>query len=225
MPYTKHIALLLLFSLTAICQAEVKAVIDGPTKAFPGDLVVLSGNKSVGDGFRWITPDRIQTITVGCNTENQIAFATSRAGTYEFILIVADKEASIDYVKHTIVIGTSTSPIDPIDPPPEEPLPPDTNFDKFKVVSSNASKALNDPTTAAELKKTITAALLTLNNADMTTATTAIRLAIDNALEKRVGDSRKKDWLSWRIAVNKELKDIANVNDYRKAMLAVSEGL
>jgi hypothetical protein len=220
MPYIKSIILLIV--LSTFCQAEVKAVIDGPAKAFPGDLVVLSGNKSVGDGFRWITPDRIQTITVGCNTENQIAFATSRAGTYEFILIVADKEATIDYVKHTIVIGTSTYPIDP---PPEEPVPPNTNFDRFKVVSSNASKVLNDPTTTAELKKAITSTLLTLNNSDMATATTAIRLAIDNVFEKRVGESRSKDWLSWRIAVNKELKDIANVNDYRKAILAVSEGL
>jgi hypothetical protein len=209
-------------SLLLCCSsfAQITAVIDGPETAAPGDLVVLSGSNSIGEGFRWITPDNLQTISVGCNNDKEIAFATSKPGKYEFILTVAGKYNEtivIEYDKHVVTV-TGTPPVDPpVDPPTG-------NFDYLTKVSSDNKPV--DPPTQSALKSSINATVEVLrqNPPALNQATVTMQFNIEKTLEKRTGMSARTDWLPWRRAVNSAIK-VTNVEEYLLSMTAVAKGL
>ena len=227
--------LLIYLLLIAAAYGEAVAVIDGPQEAKPGDLVVLSGKQSTGAGFRWISPQGVQTLTC---SELELAFAVGTPGRYTFWLIAADTEANIDYATWTVTVGT---PRPPVPDPEPEPEPPDTPTDpppvlqKLKEASRDSAASLADPTTAKALAAAIRSVSSVIESecAQMQcpTTTEAIRRmsnAIENVLALRRGPSLSKNWLDgWRRPINAALGQLGQVTskDYAQAMRAIATGL
>ena len=153
--------------LTGKLLAQPAAKIVGPNEAPAGELVVLSSTGSTGDNLKWVKPDGLQTLQVGCSLlDTQIVFATTKPGAYKFMLIVADKEARIDYVEHTVTIGAVKpppvdDPDDPIKPPPVDPSP--TKWASLQTASKVSADRMNDGQTRSKLKAAIAAAALDIS--------------------------------------------------------------
>lgn len=223
-------SLIIALMLTSAVMAEVNAVIEGPTIGTPGDLVVLDGSRSVGDGHQWIMPTNIQTLACApISGPGQIAFASGKAGTFTFTLIVADKTAAIDYATHTVTIGSGG----PVDPPPT-PMPvPDLR--RIEELSYESASRLADATTAKGLADSILAVDAQIAGLcargqcpGLQSAQSMMVSAIERRLLERTGASRNVDWLNgWRKPVNDALAKLQGVDvpKYQAAMRAVAAGL
>ena len=215
--------------LTSAAIAQPKAVIDGPKTGATGDLIVLDGSQSVGDGHLWVMPANLQTLACGDVGPGQIAFASGKAGVYTFSLIVADKTAAIDHVTHTVAIGGATEP-GPVDPP-DEPTP----APELEKLSYESASRLADATTAKGLADSILAvdaqieAMCAAGQCPGLAQAQAMMVsAIERRLLARTGASRNVDWLNgWRKPINAELAKLTNVDvpKYRAAMRSVAAGL
>lgn len=208
------IALLLLVPFQGF--AEVVAIIKAPTQVNVGDLVVLDSSDSKGDNQKWVIDPRAEGRYL--ELEKRIVFAIGTPGVYQFQLIVADKEANIDQVKHDIQVGSITTPIPPpINPPPTTPVPPSppTDYSVLNAVKA-ATTAVGDPETAQRLRT----ALIALP--DKTPG--AVQMKIAEVLLTRGAESQKKDWLTlWRKPVNDAI-DKARV-PYEEAVNQIIKGL
>ena len=219
--------------LSVACFAQVEAIIDAPSKALPGELVVLNSSKSKGDNHKWITPEGISTAQSGCTAiDSQVFFATPRAGSYTFYLIVSDKTAAIDYAKHTVVIGDSVLPRPDPDVPPSNP----GEFAKLLELSRVNSLSLNDPSTraalATSLKKIVSDMRAMCDKNECPTlqgAQSAFVHSIESVLLARPrGSSRDANWEEvWRIPNAKWINDakLQTVAKYLDACDAITKGL
>jgi hypothetical protein len=110
-----------LLLLPSVCFAQAKAVVDGPTQAEPGDLVVINAEPSVGEGFRFVVDERLvgRSFVFG----KQVIFATRTPGTYRVQVIVADRTANIDQASVAVKIGEELPPEPPKPPGPPKPPP------------------------------------------------------------------------------------------------------
>lgn len=106
--------------IATVARAEVKAVLVGPEEADPGDLVVVTAEGSIGDGFRFRIDERLagRVFQFG----RQVVFATRTPGEYRFQVIVADRTAAIDETTLVVKIGETPPPTPP--EPPKPPAPP-----------------------------------------------------------------------------------------------------
>lgn len=227
--------LIVISLLCSLASGDVSAVINGPKEARVGDLVVLSGRDSVGDNVKWVQPQRIQTLLCGDGLD--LAFATGTPGTYSFILIVADKEADIDYVQHTVVVrgGVTDPDPDPNPDPDPDPTPPPPSLDELRKISQEAAGRLNDSETSTGLAAAIRMAVDSLESrcdAGQCPGLDECKRVMVGAIEARLllrkGASRSVDWLNgWRVPVNAKMKEInaADVPTYLTAMRAVALGL
>lgn len=220
-----------LFSSVASAQPVAKIV--GPKESPAGEMVVLSSTGSTGDNLKWIKPDNLQTLQVGCTLlDTQVVFATSKVGTYKFVLIVADKEARIDYVEHTVTVGTpKPTPGEP-DPKPDQPSP--GKWNDLQASSKAVADRLSDPTTRSKLKAGIAATILDIegkcasgNCPTLQAAQGQVRMAIEAALLARTGASAQVDWVSWRKSNQDELNrlGLVDLKDYLAAVKAMGGGL
>lgn len=133
-----------LLLLPSVCFAQAKAVVDGPTQAEPGDLVVINAEPSVGEGFRFVVDERLvgRSFVFG----KQVIFATRTPGTYRVQVIVADRAANIDQASVAVKIGEELPPEPPKPPGPPKPppLPPvdvDPNIRQTLTSGFSARKA------------------------------------------------------------------------------------
>lgn len=226
-------SLILWLMLVSVCYGQPKAVIDGPTSGATGDLVVLDGSKSVGDGHKWVMPTGLQTL--GCDVATgvgQIAFASGRPGQFTFTLIVADKTAAIDYVTHTVTIGSGG----PVDPGPIDPTPtPVPDLKKLEDLSYESASRLADAATAKGLADSILSVDARITGMcasgqcpGLQTAQSMMVSAIEQRLLQRTGNSRNVNWLEgWRKPINDALSKLQGVDvpKYQAAMRAVASGL
>jgi hypothetical protein len=182
---------------------QAAAVIEGPSKASPGELVVLNSWKSTGENYKWITPEGISTAQAGCTgIDSQIFFATPRPGSYTFLLIVTDKTAAIEYAKHTVVIGNPIAP----EPPPELPTDPG-DFAKLTELSKDNANRLNDAATKTALAKSLRAVVdamkaecTNMRCPTLQSAQSRFVKAIEDTLLQRQGASRNVSWEDgWRV--------------------------
>jgi hypothetical protein len=222
---------LIWFLLCSSVFGQASAVIEGPEKALPGELVVLNSSKSVGDNHKWITPEGISTAQAGCTSiDSQIFFATPRPGSYTFVLIVADKTAAIEYARHTVVIGNPIAP----EPPPELPTDPG-DFAKLTQLSKENANRLNDAATksalAKSLRQVVNAMKIECSNMRCPTLQTAqsrFVKAIEDTLLQRQGSSRNVDWEgNWRIPNARFLatQTFSSSAKYLEACEAITKGL
>lgn len=228
-------------ALATVALGEVKAVIDGPTTGNAGDLVVLDGSKSVGDGWKWLLPEGLQTLSCGANdTPGQVAFAVGKPGKYTFALILADKEASIDYVSHTVTIGGTLPGPEPDPTPDPEPDPqpeptPVPELERLERLSTESAARLADAVTARGLAEAIMSverqieAMCAAGQCPGLSAAKAMMVgAIERRLLARTGSSRNANWVDgWRIPIDARIKSLnpQDVPTYRAMMRAVAAGL
>lgn len=193
--------LFLLFFLCSTCFAQPKAVITGPSTGNTGDLVVLSTTGSIGDNFAWITPENLQTLV--CGEGKDLAFSSGKSGSFRFILIATDREASIHFTSHTVVIGKLEPP-----KPPDPPDPPDPVSDLEEI--SRQYKPGSEPQVAALIVKNIrsTSNFIVSGLLSVEDAATLYQANISNALALRPRGSQA-DWESWRKAVEAEFDSLA----------------
>lgn len=232
------LAIVLSLSFGPWAIAEVSAVIDGPTEGRTGDLVVLSGEQSVGDGYRWIPPPGLQTLECQ-GAARQIAFASGRSGQFTFTLVLADTEANIAYATHTVAISSSgeqPAPGPDPDPGPEpDPEPEPGNYEGIRRLSMESAEALADRATAQSLSAAIRAADEAMEQLCRTgqcpglaAAKQMMVAAIERSLLLRAGNSRRVNWLDgWRRPLNEALGQLPldTVPAYRAAMRAAALGL
>lgn len=225
----RSLIITLLFASTAF--AEVNAVIEGPTTGNPGDLVVIDGSRSVGDGHQWIMPSNIQALACApISGPGQVAFASGIAGTFTFTLIVADRTAAIDYAVHTVIIGGNPQPH-----PPDVPTPVPTPAPDLEKISYESASRLADATTARGLADSILAVELQIAGLcsrgqcpELKTAQSMMVVAIERRLSERIGASRNVDWLNgWRKPINTALARLTSMDlvKYQAAMRAIAAGL
>lgn len=226
----------IVFLLIAVAaNAQTIAVIDGPTSALPGELVVLSSLNSKGDNHKWISPAGLSTAQAGCEAiASQLFFATPREGSYEFYLIVSDKAAAIEYAKHTVVIKTPGSPIPPpvVNPPVDQP---GSDFAKLTELSKANSMRLNDIATRAALSKNLKAVIAEMRSQciagqcpTLDGAKAKIVKTIEDTLLFRGRESRSAHWEEvWRAPNNQYISrlGITRVDIYLNAFSAVVAGL
>jgi hypothetical protein len=214
-----------ILSFCSVAFAQVEAIIVAPDKALPGELVVLNSSKSKGDNHKWITPEGISTAQAGCTAiDSQVFFATPRAGSYTFYLIVSDKTAAIDYAKHTVVIGDSASP----KPDPELPPTQPGDFAKLTQISRANSLALNDSKTRASLLaslKPVVAQLKALCDSNQCPTLAAAQSRFVGTMEAVLlarprGPSRDANWEEvWRVPNARFISD-ANITSVTKGIEA-----
>jgi hypothetical protein len=203
--------LLLILLLPSQGNAEVVAIIKAPTQVNVGDLVVLDSSESKGDNQKWVVDTRAEGRYL--ELEKRIVFAIGTPGAYEFQLIVADKTAAIDQVKHIVTVGTSP-PAPPVPPAPPGPVPPigGSVLDAVR----KATAAVNDPITAQALRQ----ALISLPEK----TPEAVQAKIAEVLLTRNPDSQKVDWLTlWRKPVNEAIEQ-ANL-PYDQVIEQIIKGL
>jgi hypothetical protein len=224
-------SILLLVLLSSVALAQPAAKITGPTTTPPGELVVLSSTGSTGENLVWVKPDNLQTLSVGCTLlDSQIVFATTKPGRYEFWLIVADKEAKIDYARHVVEVKTGSTQPPPVDPPPVDPPPTDpSKWANLKTLSQTNATKINDSTTRSRLKAAIAAAILEIDSESLTLEASKdrVRKAIELTLVTRTGASTAVDWTPWRKGNQSEIDKLGlvDVKDYVLAVRAISSGL
>jgi hypothetical protein len=200
---------------------------------------------SIGDGHRWVIPDGLQTLACGTAGPGQLAFASGRAGSYTFGLIVADKEAAIDYVTHTVKIGGSLPQPPPTDPDqPDLPIPdpdepdqptPVPGLEQIEKLSMEKAAALVDSTTAKGLADAIMntdRAIEQMCAGGQCPGLPAVKqlmvAAIEQRLNARRGASLNVNWLDgWRKPINEAINKLnaVDVPAYRAIMRAVAVGL
>ncbi len=229
--------------LASVCLGQTKAVIEGPDNALPGELVVLNSNASVGDSHKWIVPDGISTAQAGCDSiKSQVFFATPKVGKYTFILIVADKEANIEYDSHTVEIKAVNAPdpppVKPVDPPttnPTDPVTPPTQLQQLTKLSKDNSLRLNDEPTRKMLASSLQIVVDDINAKcavqqcpTLAAAQRQVQSAIELVLLQRRGASRDALWLDgWRVPNNQLIAtmQIQSSKQYVAAVQAIVDGL
>lgn len=220
--------------LAGISYGQPVAKIVGPTTAPAGELVVLSSQGSSGDNLVWVRPDSIQTVQAGCTTlETQIFFATTKAGKYEFMLLAADREARINYVRHTVeILGSIVQP-PPVDPPPVTPPNP-AKWAGLVEVSKQGADRLLDGTTRTRLKSSLAATILAIQSKieagqapTLQEAKLLVLSSIESVLLGRTGASASVDWSTWRKGNQNELEKqgLVDLTDYVLAVKAIASGL
>jgi hypothetical protein len=225
--------LTVLLLLIASVAFGLEAKITGPTQAKAGDLVVLSGADSEGDGFRWIAPEGLQTLT--CGDAQQIAFASGTPGEYTFTLIAADTTAAIKFARHTVeIVGSLPTPPNPPDDPPKPAPPLPGDYQSVLEASAAGTAAVNDPPTAAAMARAISDTVTVLENLCETGRCPGLAeckrqmvQSIQDVLLQREGVSRSRDWKGlWRVPVNAAIEslELTTPTQYLAAMKAAAKG-
>jgi len=221
------LAFVVLSLIPTLLFAQPKAVISGPSAGNPGDLVVLTSAGSIGDNMVWVIPEKLQVLT--CDAQSQLAFASGTPGVFVFQLIVADTNADIDWIKHTVTIGTAPDdPTDPTDPDDPTPAP-----DLAELTELSKRYAPIDPPTAALIKNFI--AQTTTNIAALCAAgqcpTVPVAMGsyqrtIGNALGSRPRGSQS-NWMLWRTPIEAKIQEYnpQTIDALSAVMTAVAKGL
>lgn len=200
----RTLILFLLLMTTALGQEPPKAVIRGPSQVLAGTLLFLSHEAATGDNKVWIIPPDLVDASASCG--GNIFFAIPKPGTYQFGLIVADKQARIDYTYHTVRVVSSPGETGPDDPGPVNPTPTKPSFGEVVAASKEGLAKLNDSPTALSIKKSLESVVADSANKTLEQLIVETKKVITVSLAIRRGDSWKKDWgLLWVYPVDLEI--------------------
>jgi len=132
------IALMLLSGCCVSVNAQ-QAIVVGPSKSDPGDLIILDASTSVGSGHTWTLANSTKTW-LSFEDGRKLVFSSGAAGEYVFILGVAS-EGKVSLARHVVTIGKpAPKPVDPVKP--DEPVKPvDPVIPPAPVLSAIATAA------------------------------------------------------------------------------------
>lgn len=206
-------------------EAMPVPIIDGPATAEPGDLVVLSAERSSGDAMAWVAvniePGRYLEIEQG----RKLVFATARPGRYTFVLIAAsliDGDVTALTARHEVVIGNPgpgpTPPPGPDPQPQPDPTPQPLPDGRYKLAEAARGWAASIPEPARE-KATALAGAIDATAAQIAAGVLkdfeAINAAAKSANNAALGSDRPA-WEPFFQALDKrlgELWDAGQVSD------------
>lgn len=244
----RTIALLLLLASTCCAQVEVNVtkspVITGlkNPRLVAGVIVLSEGsNPTSGEAAFIAVKTEIPSQNIIVEAQRSLFdFAdVAKTGDYEWMIIGTGKylvtvdawspETGRVRERREITLGTPTGPVDPGPVDPGKP----SDFADVTAASKTGTTALADPPTAADLSKSISAKASQISaTTPIADAQVAMVVEIENALFRRQGGSRYKDWTTlWRKPVNAAIDKaktdgrIKTTADYLAAMKAVAEGL
>jgi len=216
------------------------AVIAGPERGNPGDLVVLDATQSRDAvGFAWVLADGDKTF-LEVENGRKVVFATGTAGRYTFVLVVANAQADgkpqVVVARHVLTIGDpqpNPNPPNPNPPGPQpEPLPPG----KYGLAGFTCDAAANVPLSAAERMRTAAALAGSFDSIASTIAAGAIKTPADAIAATQannitvLGNSRDA-WRTWAEALRVKLNTLSEsgqmtaMEDYITAWREISTGL
>lgn len=207
----------------------LRAIIKGPTEVLAGTLLFLSNEDSTGDNKVWLIDEELKSQSASCGSN--IFFAIPKPGKYRFGLIVANREAQIEYAYHTVTVkaypGTPPTTDPPVDPPTDPQPPTQLPLQEITKASKNGVVTLADPTTAAALVVALEEVVGKLAD-DLDSAKKQVTTAIETTLLFRSPASRSKDWLNlWRVPIQTILTNSPprNTAEYKQVVQAMIAGL
>lgn len=232
------------FWLAALCVAVVfgqpVSKISGPTETLPGELTVLESKGSTGDNLLWIPPKNLTVVYSGCDAlDMSVFFATTRQGTYEFLLVTSD-DSGIAFARHSVTVGAATPAPEPEPDPPTpapepdpDPIPEPGRWGPLKQMSRSNADRINDPATRAALKQAINSevvAIKQLCERGQCPTLPAAKRRIVGAIERELlrADNRNSQWAQqWRVPNNGLLDQQVprDLPDYLAAVQAIADGL
>lgn len=227
--------MLLILAAALLCcvpSFAVDAVIEGPSTAFVGDLVVLNTTKSVGDNKLWILDPSIASKSIQCG--DSLAFAVGLPGKYYFTLVVADKEAQIDYQLHMVEIRSQPDIIQPPTNPPNNPPsdppqpPPSSDLQSFIDLARKSATSLTDPVTTTALADALEAAIARSANLALADAATEFSKTFESVMLSRRGASSDKPWLfEFRKPIENAIEKAmpSSTQQYLQIQRAIVQGL
>lgn len=173
---------------------------------------------------KWATPWLPNyTITQTSVPGEWVLFAGP--GKYSLTLIEFDPERGPSFSTHPIQIGTPK----PDDPPEDPGDPPDLgDYAAVTRAAKDGANALDDPKTRSALLSAYKNAVSTIAGRSYEDAVLTVKAARRFALSARLADSRKKDWETWLVTVDDELKKAVKPGDaaaYAAAVNAIIAGL
>ena len=123
--------------VSAVYALEPLAMINGPTAAKTGTLVVLSpaGSKSDPGGLAWVFIDGKTQALEGLN--NELGFAQGEEGRVQIALLAVgtvDGKPKVSVAKWAVDITNTPAPLPPTPNPTPTPPAPDLPDGRFKLV-------------------------------------------------------------------------------------------
>lgn len=148
-------SLILFLSCCSLLPAQSTAIVNGPTQAAAGDLVILDASSSDCDTLAWSLANSDKSF-LPVEGGTKCVFASGQPGEYVFMLATAkgnaDGTATVALAKHVLLIGELPTPPDPGPTPPgprppEPPPEPDLqglakeSYDQAKAISRKTGEA------------------------------------------------------------------------------------
>ena len=230
----RFISLLILALGATFCYADPsKVVVNGPSKAEPGQLIVLSAESPDKDtNYLWI-PDSALGQVLQCNPST-IGMATPRVGIHKVIVVGSNTKGEMSYVVHVINIERPIEPEpDPVPddptPDPKPPVPNPPSFQDLYEVSKDGADKVNDPTTRSTLQNNLNRILPDIVKASsVDEAKKLVTNTVEAVLLLRTSPSRDALWfMSWRKPLFDKISKIEfkNTTEYSNAIKVVINGL
>lgn len=139
-----------LVAMAAVLASGPTAVIVGPQRGNPGDLIVLDASQSRdAAGFAWVLADSDKTF-LEFEGGRKVVFATGTPGRYTFVLVAAnagsDGKPLVAVARHLLTVGDPQPGPEPPRPPQPEPLPPG-KYGLAMFARDQAARVAIDPAT------------------------------------------------------------------------------
>lgn len=225
----------LLLALGSLLVTPPVAVIVGPERGNPGDLIVLDATQSRDAvGFAWVLADGDKTF-LEVDNGRKVVFATGTAGRYTFVLVAANAQADgkpqVAVARHVLTVGEPSPNPNPPGPQPD-PLPPG----KYGLASFARDAATGVSLAAVERVRTAAALANSFDSIASTIAAGAIKTPGDAIAATQANNitalgSARDAWRPWAEALRVKLNALSDsgqmtaMDDYVAAWREISTGL
>jgi hypothetical protein len=230
----------LLIALGSLLVAPPVAVIVGPERGNPGDLIVLDATQSRDAvGFAWVLADGDKTF-LEVDNGRKVVFATGTAGRYTFVLIAANAQADgkpqVAVARHVLTVGEPQPNPNPPNPDPPGPQPNPLPPGKYGLASFARDAAAGVQLVAAERARTAVALAGSFDSIASTIAAGAIKTPADAIGATQANNitalgSARDAWRPWAEALRVKLNTLSDsgqmssMDDYIVAWREISTGL
>jgi hypothetical protein len=195
----------------AITQ-EAKIVLEGPSFAGVGDLVVISVEKSSAKSFKWLVMPSTDNLLV-IDGGKRIVFSSGEKGEYTFI-VACGLGDDCDLAVHRLTIGEK----------------PPVNILSSKIASwCESITTENKADEAVALAESFESNAARIEAGELVTAEEIVRATFETN-KKALGDSHE-DWMPFREGLAKELTSmaeaggLADAQAHKQTWLMISQGL
>ena len=227
----------LLLALGSLLVTPPVAVIVGPERGNPGDLIVLDATQSRDAvGFAWVLADGDKTF-LEVDNGRKVVFATGTSGRYTFVLVAANAQADgkpqVAVARHVLTVGEPSPNPTPNPPGPQpDPLPPG----KYGLASFTRDAATGVSLAAVERVRTAAALANSFDSIASTIAAGAIKTPSDVIAATQANNitalgSARDAWRPWaetlRVKLNalSDAGQLASLEEYVTAWREISTGL